>query len=927
MEEIAESREQLLEELAELRKHLKKSEETEKKIKKLNRKLREKEGLFRSLVDTMLDAHIIVSWEGSILFANNAAVRLIGMDLPDKALKLNVLGLVEPEFRTLVLDHLQMVKNGKGGFLAEYKIRTLAGEEKWVEALGTKIRFQGKLADQVIIRDITERKTSNQALRESEERYRSLFEHASDAIFVLKDDRFVDCNTKTLEIFGCSREQIIDSPPSEFSPELQHGGRNSRQKSLEKINQAYDGIPQFFEWTHSRTDGTEFETEVSLKRIELSGVPHLLAIVRDITQRKKTEEALRESEEKYRLFVERASDGITIVQDRIIKYINPRLAEMLGRTTDEVVGTSFEKYVDPAELAGVEDRYRLRMQEMPVPTIYETILQDRDGNRIYVEFNAGIINYEGKPADLVIVRDITERKQVEEALRGSEEKMRAIFESSVDGIYVTNLEYNLLEVNNACIQIFGYSNKKEVLGQNVLNFLKKDEYENARRMIKNVLAKGYIKSIEFVSVKKDGSEFPIELSTALLKDESGNPVGFVGNIKDSSERKQLEEQLSQSQKIEAIGRLAGGVAHDFNNILTVIRGYCELMYTKLDDASPLYKSISQIDKASKRAEGLTKQLLAFSRRQVMQSKVLNLNSLILDDKDMFQRLIGEDIELEIDLDENLGNIKADPSQIQQVLLNLVVNARDAMPDGGRLTFTTRNITLDDSIKKVHKPMKGGNYVLLTVRDTGTGMNKDIQKQIFEPFFTTKPKGKGTGLGLSTVYGIVKQSGGFIWVYSAAGEGAIFKIYLPRVKEKVPAAKVTIPISDRNNGKERILVAEDEDVVRELVCNTLGNQGYQILEAANGQEALDLCLSDEEHIDMVLTDVIMPVMNGSKLVENLKTKFPDIKVLFMSGYTGETIVAKGVWETSVQFLQKPFSQAGLIQKVREVLKQDTHIENS
>jgi PAS domain S-box-containing protein len=388
------------------------------------------------------------------------------------------------------------------------------------------------------------------------------------------------------------------------------------------------------------------------------------------------------------------------------------------------------------------------------------------------------------------------------------------------------------------------------------------------------------------------------------------------------EKAVLQEQLRQSQKMEAIGCLAGGVAHDFNNLLTVIKGYSQLSSIELKEGDPLRKNIDEIQNATDRAASLTRQLLAFSRRQVMEMKVLDLNTLLRDLEKMLRRIIGEEVELAIQLAEDLGRIRADVGQIEQVIMNLAVNAKDAMPSGGKLTIETANVELDESYTRSHVDVKPGHYVIFSVSDTGVGMTPEVRERIFEPFFTTKEKGKGTGLGLSTTYGIVKQSEGHIWVYSVQGKGTTFKIYLPRVNEPLEVIRKEVLKEELPRGNETILIVEDEEEVRKLAGKILEKQGYRILETYNGDSALLVCEGRNGPIHLMLADVVMPGMNGSELAKLLKPLHPEMKILYMSGYTDNAIVRHGVLEKGVNYIQKPFTMEGLVRKVREVLDKES-----
>jgi signal transduction histidine kinase/CheY-like chemotaxis protein len=417
--------------------------------------------------------------------------------------------------------------------------------------------------------------------------------------------------------------------------------------------------------------------------------------------------------------------------------------------------------------------------------------------------------------------------------------------------------------------------------------------------------------------RKDGRPITVRLSGNPFKDENGQTLGFEMIAEDVSERRALEEQLRQSQKMEAIGRLAGGIAHDFNNLLTVIKGYSELMLDELDSADPLGTEVDEIKKAADRAASLTRQLLAFSRQQVLAPKVLDLNSVVGNMDKLLRRLLGEDIDLFTVLEPGLGRVKADPGQVEQVIMNLAVNARDAMPQGGKLTIETSSVDLDENYARDHVSVKPGSYVMIAVSDTGMGMTEKVKSRIFEPFFTTKEIGKGTGLGLSTVYGIIKQSGGYIWVYSELGIGSTFKVYLPAIDApaEIPCGSSQQPV---RRGSETVLLVEDEDGVRALMRQVLHKHGYNVLEARHGGEALLTCERHSGKIDLLLTDVVLEQMSGRELAERLLKVRPEMKVLYVSGYADDAIVHHGVLNAGTAFLQKPFTTEALARKIRYVL---------
>jgi PAS domain S-box-containing protein len=642
----------------------------------------------------------------------------------------------------------------------------------------------------------------------------------------------------------------------------------------------------------------------------------VMAVALDITAHRAAEAALAESEERFRALFENAPLGIyRSTPDGRILMANPALLRMLGQSSFE------ELAARNLETAGFTSRhprseFTARMEQDGEVSGLETEWVRRDGSVIIVRESAKarrgddgrIQYYEG------IAEDITERRGIEEALRQSQERYRDLVENLDDVVFSTDAEGRFTYVSPA-VRKFGYT-PAEFLGRPFRDFVHADDLSAVAQSFARILA-GAAEAIEFRVYDKQGSIRHIRSSSRIVL-ENGRPVGLYGMLIDLTNQRRVEEQLRLSQRMESIGRLAGGVAHDFNNLLTVISNYAELASGKLHPGDPLGRYLEEILKAGDRAANLTRQLLAFSRKQVLEPVVLNLNEAIVNIEKMLRRLIGEDIELVTALAGNLGNVKADPGQIEQVIMNLAINVRDAMPRGGRLTIETANVDLDDEYAGRHVAVTPGAYVVLSVSDDGCGMDDAVKARIFEPFFTTKETGKGTGLGLATVYGIVKQSGGNIWVYSEPGRGTTFKLYFPRELSAVEAYSWTVKKAVRARGDETILVVEDDNSVRYLAKEILEMSGYHVMAVANGGEALLTCERYEGAIRLVLTDVIMPQMSGRELGERLAVIHPEIKILFMSGYTDNAIVHHGVLDAGVNFIGKPFNAAGLTLKVREVL---------
>jgi PAS domain S-box-containing protein len=517
-----------------------------------------------------------------------------------------------------------------------------------------------------------------------------------------------------------------------------------------------------------------------------------------------------------------------------------------------------------------------------------------------------------------------ENRRNQDALQQSEARYRSQVQSALYGLYRSSIDGRFLDVNPALMQMLGYDSAEEMLALDMARDLYVDAEERTR-IIREVADDRVIKGVEAHWRRKDGKVIVVRLSGRGGVRYANEPLSFEMIAEDITERRQLEDQLRHSQKMEAVGRLAGGIAHDFNNLLTVIKGYSDLMLSEVRPGERMRNEVEEIRKAADRAAALTRQLLAFSRRQVLEPRVLDLNAVVNNMDRLLRRLIGDDVEFYTVLDAQLGTVKADPGQVEQVIMNLAVNARDAMPTGGRLTVETSNVELDDAYARENGLAHGGSFVMLAVTDNGMGMTAEIRSQIFEPFFTTKELGKGTGLGLSTVYGIVKQSGGHISCYSEVGKGTSFKVYLPIVAtvktqttELTPQPRLA---AEPRKATETVLLVEDEDGVRALVRQVLERDGYRVIEARTGAEAILSSEQFTEKIDLLLTDVVLAHMSGKDVAKDVMAKRTDAKVLFISGYTEEAIVGNGVLEAGTAFLQKPFTPNALSRKVREILDAD------
>ncbi|MGQ9696205.1 MAG: PAS domain S-box protein [Thermodesulfobacteriota bacterium] len=729
------------------------------------------------------------------------------------------------------------------------------------------------------------------------------------------------------EFIGFKEEEFpnsISAWHSRIHPEDLEIVKKSAQEHLEGKKEIHEVEYRIYHkdgsirWIHSR--GKILRDE--------NGIPkRWTGIDWDITDQKLKEQSRKESEEKYRALVERSLQGLLVVQDFRIVYASKRCAEIIGYPIEELLSFPPEKVialVHPDDQGLVWGRFRERIFGEEVPPHYEYRITGKDGELKWIEMFASLIEYEGKPAVQAAIVDITERKEAEQALRESEERYRLVVENAGDMVILVAQDEHIQFVNRRAMELTGYS-YDEFISRPFDKFIHPEDRDkvlqyHARRLKRE---KGVPEVYSFRIIDKAGNIRWVEINVALIN-WKGSPatLNFLRDITDlkkfEEEKEILQAQFRQAQKMEAIGRLAGGVAHDFNNMLTIIKTHSQLMLMQLREGDPLFDSVREVERAADRAAALTRQLLAFSRRQVMEFRVLDLNVVIRDMEKMLRRVLGEDIELVTYYAGDLGRVKADPGQIEQILMNLVVNARDAMPKGGKLTIETANVDLDEEYVRRHVGARAGAYVMLSVTDIGVGMSSEVRERIFEPFFTTKEKGKGTGLGLSTVYGIVKQSGGNIWVYSELGKGTTFKVYLPRCEEVAEEVGRKEEVKEIPRGGEVILVVEDDETVRKLAVGILRRFGYEVLEAGLPGEALLLGEQRKERIDLLLTDVVMPQMSGRELGERIRRFHPEVRVLYMSGYTDNAIVHHGVLESGIAFMQKPFTVEGLARKVREVL---------
>jgi len=794
---------------------------------------------------------------------------------------------------------------------------------KWID--GRDVRFELAI-------DITERKNAETALRLSEEMYRSALSNLIEGFArTTVDGKIIIANPSFARIYGYTSPEEMIRSVKDTGRDL-FVNREDAERLFENVKK--EGFVENFESQRKRKDGQLIWVSSNVRAIkdEEGKILFLEGTEIDITDKKNALMELEGERRKFFILLENLPFAVVLCDDKgKYLYANPKFKEITGYTLEEVPdGNTFVKkvYPDPRLRHEVISLWKKDVESFKIgESIDRTFpIVCKDGAEKKVTIKTA---YLAEGLYVMTFEDVTERERNETLLRESEERYRSLFENAYEGIFQSTLEGTYTMANPAMLRILGYSSFEEL--KESVKDIRNELYVNPEdrdRFLEILHKEGKVMNFETQFRRKDGNIIYVNTTAWPIRDESGKILYIQGITEDVTERKKKEEELNslreqflQAQKMEAIGRLAGGVAHDFNNILTVILGTCQIALMNLKNEEKLKKNIESIMHSAEKAASLTRQLLAYSRKQLMQIRVIDLNELIEGMEEMLKRLLGEDIEIEMYLEKNLGKIKADPTHLQQVIMNLATNAKDAMPEGGKLIIETFNVQLTEDYARTHFGVEPGPYVMISFTDTGTGIPKDIIPHIFEPFFTTKEKGEGTGLGLSTVYGIVKQLGGHIYVYSEEGRGTTFKIYFPRTDEKIEEEKKEEKIEEKIvvPSEKTVLIIEDDESVLKVTSEMVRSMGFKVIEAQNEEQAVEVAKNTGERIDIIITDVVIPGIKAPVLIAKLKKFHPNAKVLFMSGYTENAIAQYGILYPGINFIQKPFSKEELERKILEILK--------
>ncbi|MBW1690358.1 MAG: PAS domain S-box protein [Deltaproteobacteria bacterium] len=879
---------------------------------------------FQTLLLQSIQGFLIIQEDFRIIFTNPAFAEISGYSI-EELLNLpphKVRAMVHPDDRALVWGRFRDRLKGKD-IPPRYEYRAIKkdGSVLWLEMIATRIEYRGKPAIYGAIVDITERKEAEETLRESENNYKALTESSITGIFIHQDGRYVFVNDRFAEIHGYKNEELLGKDHlTLIHPDEREIIKQKREKRLKG-----QAVPSRYEVKRLRKDGHTIWCEMMVTVIPYRGRPAIMGNLIDITDRKRVEQALRENEKKYRTILETIEEGYYESDtEGNFTFFNDPLCEMFGYPGDELRGLNYRRLMEEESAKKVYQIFNEVFKTGKPSKGFDHEVTRKDGARRFVEVSASLRkDPKGKPIGFRgIIRDVTDRKQAEKEINRRQQYLESVLYSAPDAIVTLDASHRTLEWNPGAEQIFGYT-RDEVVGKNLDDLVTRPNVlDETKTLTQKVLSGEKVQPRETVRYRKDGTEVNVIAggSPIIIDGVLQGVVAVYTDItklkKAEEEKKALESQLQYAQKMEAVGTLAGGIAHNFNNLLMGIQGNTSLMLLETDPRHPNYERLKSIEKAVQSGAKLTRQLLGYARRGRYEVKALNVNRLVRETSETFAAAKRE-IRVHLELTDDIWGILADQGQIEQVLLNLYVNAIDAMPTGGDLVLKTEKVTHRDMKDKPYQ-VKPGNYVLITVRDTGVGMDEKIIERIFEPFFTTKGFTKGTGLGLASVYGIVKANGGYIDVKSKKGQGTTFSIYLPASRKKLREEHERS--SEIITGTETILLADDEKMILDVGTQILETMGYTVMVARGGKEALDIYEENIDTIDLVILDMIMPDMGGGEAFDRLKEINPGVKVLLSSGYSidgkAQEIMARGCGG----FIQKPFSVEDLSQKIREILDQ-------
>ncbi len=881
------------------------------------------EPTFRKLLNALPDA-ILVHSENKVVFVNPFCVRLFGAERPEQLLGKNISEFVHAGYLPAIRNRIKdCYSTGLASPPMESIVVACDGSLIEIEAVASPICWNGSPAIEVVLRDIRKRKRAEAAAEQWKKRL-ELAQKAGLRIGLWDWDTVANTVVWSDEMyrqFGSTRD-TFSGRVEDAIPRIHPEDRCRVEEAMQKI--LAGGREYTAQYRLVRPDGT-------IRWIEAHGVmvrngsPYMIGVGVDVTDSKKAEQSLQESEAKYLLLLNSTAEAIYGLDlQGSCTFCNPACVSLLGYSAPEdLLGKNLHALIAHTRADGTsypeqECEISAGVRKGRPSHVTDAVLWRADGTSFPAEYWSYPMYKAGELVGAVVTfLDISDRKEADEALRRSEEKYRKLFENAIYGIFRAKPDGTLLDVNPALVSMLGYGSREELLALN----LSADIYEDpaVRKAILERYTPGRrVDGAEVNWKRKDGRIIAVRITGGAIRGDDGAITHFEVIAEDITERRNLEAQLRQAQKMEAVGLLAGGISHDFNNLLAVVHGNAELLLETTQSGKQQHYT-EEIKKASDRAAELVRQLLVFSRKQVLHPTVLDLNTVIHDIANILQRMMGEDVRVLTDLATGLGAVRADRGQMEQVLMNLATNARDVMPDGGQFTIRTENAEMSAAEAARHTDLKPGRYVRLSVTDTGVGMSEEVRCRVLEPFFTTKPLGHGTGLGLATVYGIVKHSGGGIWISSAPGAGATFDIFFPRVDEKPVTLSTDVfqPRSDYPRGTETILLLEDEDAVRQVIYEFLVAGGYNVLQARRGDHAFDLAKQYPGSIPLIVSDIVLPDMNGPAVVKELRAVRPEMQALYVSGYIEVPVAHQLVAEKAI-LMQKPVSRRDLLRKVDEIL---------